>query len=408
MSAAQQAKDTSAGNHFTYEKFFSGALCALPVIAIIMPRALNVLPVLVAVIALVLYRVYRGSWPQLHIASFLWVSGLFGLMALTTFWAVDPVESLERTLKTAPVLFGGALLLSLALKERGDVFSAWFPFAFLMAGAVLLIELYAGAPFYHLVHERIPGDVNLFYLNRSASLLMILAPLAATCTQQAAWNPQIKYALYALYIVLIAAALYRTDSQSAQLGIIVGAALYFFFPVKMRAAWIGLAACLALGILATPWIAQYMFKIMPAYAENSEFATQGSGLARLEIWDSIGRKALERPFMGYGVEATRVMEFDLKMLYHNRPNAMHPHNFALQLWIELGIWGALFAAAFFAWVLRAAQRLEPAYARASLAVLFTAISVAATGYGLWQGMWIGAFGMFFAFCAMVSNKNISQ
>jgi hypothetical protein len=79
MSAAQQAKDTSAGNHFTYEKFFSGALCALPVIAIIMPRALNVLPVLVAVIALVLYRVYRGSWPQLHIASFLWVSGLFWL-----------------------------------------------------------------------------------------------------------------------------------------------------------------------------------------------------------------------------------------------------------------------------------------------------------------------------------------
>ena len=56
----------------------------------------------------------------------------------------------------------------------------------------------------------------------------------------------------------------------------------------------------------------------------------------------------------------------------------------------------------------AAQRLEPAYARASLAVLFTAISVAATGYGLWQGMWIGAFGMFFAFCAMASKKNISQ
>lgn len=402
MSAGQ------INNQSTYEKFFAGALCALPVIAIIMPRALNVLPLLVALVALGLYRIYRGRWPEMHWLSFAWMAGLVALMALTTFWAFDPAESLERTVKTAPILFGGALLFSLARKENGNLFSAWFPFAFIMAGAVLLIELYAGAPFYHLVHERIPGNQNLFFLNRSASLLVILAPFAVACTRAAAWKSQVKDALYVLYLILIAAALYRTDSQSAQLAVVIGAALYLLFPVKVRAAWIGIAACLALGIFATPWIAQYMFKIMPAYAENSEFATQGSGLARLEIWDFIARKALERPFQGYGVEATRVMEFDTKMIYHNRPNAMHPHNFALQLWIELGVWGALFAAGFFAWVLNAARKMEPVYARASLAVFFTALSVAATGYGLWQGMWIGAFGMFFAFCALAANKASGQ
>jgi O-antigen ligase len=403
MDAGQQISNQS-----TYEKFFAGALCALPVIAIVMPRALNLLPILVALIALALYRVYRGRWPEMHWPSFAWMAGLVALMGLTTFWAFDPAESLERTLKTAPILFGGALLFSLAWKENGNLFSAWFPFAFIMAGAVLLIELYAGAPFYHLVHERVPGDVNLFFLNRSASLLVILAPLAVTCTRASVCKPQVKHALYALYFILVAAALYRTDSQSAQLAVVIGAALYFLFPVRVRAAWIGLAACLALGIFATPWIAQYMFKIMPAYAENSEFATAGSGLARLEIWDAIGRKALERPLLGYGVEATRAMEFDLKMIYHNSPNAMHPHNFALQLWIELGIWGALFAAAFFAWVLNAARKMEPLYARSALAVFFTALSVAATGYGLWQGMWIGAFGMLFVFCVLAANKTLGQ
>lgn len=405
MSAAQQAKDTPAENQSTYEKFFSGALCVLPVVAIIMPRALNVLPVLVALIALVLYRVYKGRWPEFHLASFLWMAALVALMALTTLWSVDPAGSLDRTLKTAPVLFGGALLFSLARNEKGEFFNAWFPFAFLTAGAVLLIELYAGAPFYHLAHERIPGDVNLFYLNRGASLLMILAPLAVTCTLAATWKKQVKYGLYILYLALIVAVLYRTDSQSAQLAVIVGLAIYFFFPVKTRSAWIAAAVCLGLGILAAPWMAQYMFQVVPAYAENSSLAERGSGLQRLEVWDFIARRALERPLYGHGVEATRaITDFDSAMLYHHTREAMHPHNFVLQLWIEFGIWGPLFATVFFASVLRGAQKLEPVYARAAYAVFFTAISVAATGYGLWQGMWIGAFGMMFAFCAVAANK----
>ncbi|MGB4107566.1 MAG: O-antigen ligase family protein [Alphaproteobacteria bacterium] len=407
MSAAQQAKDNLTDNQSTYEKFFSGALCILPVAAMIMPRALTVLPAVAALLALALYRVYKGRWPRIEALPFIWVGVLLALMGASALWSVDAESSIERTMKTAPILLGGALLFSLARGEDGAYFRSWFPFAFLSACAAILIEFCAGAPFYHLVHERAAEGMeqNLFYLNRSVALLIIMAPLAVTCVSVSAFEKSFKWILYALFAASVAAVLYKTDSQSAQLAVIVGAFFYALYPARRRGAWVAAASVLGALVLAAPWIAQAMFHAIPAYAEGSSFVTRGSGLQRLEVWDFIARRALERPFHGHGVEATRaITDFDSAMLYHGTREAMHPHNFALQLWIEFGIWGPVFAAAFFAAVLRGTQKLEPLYARTSVTVLFTAVSVAATGYGLWQGMWIGAFGMLFAFCVLAANK----
>ncbi len=373
-----------------------------------MPRALIVLPTLVTLLALALYRVYRWRWPDLDGSAFIWMGALLALMGVTALWAVDADEALERTLKTAPILLGGALLVSLARGEDGSYFRRWFPFVFLGASVLLLIEFYAGAPFYHLVHERASGELeqNLFYLNRSASLLVIMAPLAVTCTYISALKPSYKYILYTLFAAALVAVIYKTDSQSAQLAVIVGAFFYALYPAKVKNAWVAAAAVLGALTFAAPWIAQALFQAIPAYAQQEDsLVARASGLQRLEIWDFIARRALERPLSGHGVEATRVMtDFDTAMLYHPARHVLHPHNFALQLWIEFGIWGPVFAAAFFASVLRGTQKLEPLYARTAVAVFFTSLSVAATGYGLWQGMWIGAFGMLFAFCILAANK----
>jgi O-antigen ligase len=77
-------------------------------------------------------------------------------------------------------------------------------------------------------------------------------------------------------------------------------------------------------------------------------------------------------------------------IYNNTPSILHPHNFALQFWVEYGITGALACLALCGAALRAlyVRREHPA-ARFALAGLAATLSVGAMGYGIWQGWWLG-------------------
>lgn len=389
-----------------YEKIFAALLCTVPLVGALMPKAMTVVPIVIALVGLVAFRALTGRWPSLYKPAFAWMGALSVLMFASCLWSVDPAESLERALKTAPILLGGALLFSLANASNGDYFRRWFPLAVVAAGAVCVIELYSGAPFYHLVHERMPIDPylgeNLFFLNRASALMVLLIPLAACCVR---FSDVPKNILYTLLGVILAAVLYKTNSQSAQLACIAALPFYLFFPANRRKALIALAVALALTIVAAPWIAQFMFQVVPSYAEGNDFLRRGYALNRLEIWDFIARRALESPLYGHGADATKVIKnFDSAMIYEPSRTIPHPHNFALQLWIEFGALGAVFGAAFLAFLLRGITGFEPGAARAVLAVMIGSISIAATGYGLWQGTWVGAFGALAAISVLAANK----
>jgi len=62
-----------------------------------------------------------------------------------------------------------------------------------------------------------------------------------------------------------------------------------------------------------------------------------SWAARLEIWSYAANRALEKPMLGWGYEASR--EF-MPII------PIHPHNMSLQAWLELGLPGLLLLAAF--------------------------------------------------------------
>jgi O-antigen ligase len=69
---------------------------------------------------------------------------------------------------------------------------------------------------------------------------------------------------------------------------------------------------------------------------------------------------------------------------------LHPHNAALQLWLELGAPGAILFAWLVAWVWLAlgAAAWPPLYAAAAGSSLVTALVVGFGSYGVWQEWWI--------------------
>jgi O-antigen ligase len=70
----------------------------------------------------------------------------------------------------------------------------------------------------------------------------------------------------------------------------------------------------------------------------------------------------------------------------------HPHNAALQIWVELGFIGAALAAAVLACVLRGLYDLPLAKLAPRLTLLTGGAAIALVGHGAWQGWWAAALG----------------
>jgi O-antigen ligase len=111
---------------------------------------------------------------------------------------------------------------------------------------------------------------------------------------------------------------------------------------------------------------------------------------RLGYWDHAAAWIADHPLRGWGLEASRMFSPGIQL---------HPHDAALQIWLELGLIGAVAAAVFWAAVfvrLSRPQRDPATAAAAASAVAYTIF--AAVSFGVWQEWWL-ALGALVAACA---------
>ena len=68
---------------------------------------------------------------------------------------------------------------------------------------------------------------------------------------------------------------------------------------------------------------------------------------------------------------------------------LHPHNFAIQIWAEFGLFGILIAMAMMNTLLSTIQnKFTVKQQKILLPTLIATMMPAAAAYGLWQGWWI--------------------
>ena len=139
------------------------------------------------------------------------------------------------------------------------------------------------------------------------------------------------------------------------------------------------------------------------FASRSASPTLAPGLAkaswqaRLDIWTFASHLIARRPILGYGLDASRAFEPRIPM---------HPHDAALQLWLELGAPGALLAALFFGWLfykLARVARTDPAWAAVACATGSIYLLIGAISFGIWQEWWLAAGAMALAACGMLQQ-----
>jgi len=76
--------------------------------------------------------------------------------------------------------------------------------------------------------------------------------------------------------------------------------------------------------------------------------------------------------------------------------------------MEFGALGALLASALIVFLLRAIKALPGNLARPALASAMALGVVATTGYGLWQGWWIGFFFLLIAYVTLLQKQYQEQ
>ena len=121
---------------------------------------------------------------------------------------------------------------------------------------------------------------------------------------------------------------------------------------------------------------------------------------RLGYWrhavDWIG----DHPFRGWGLDASRMFGPGI---------TLHPHNGALQVWLELGLIGAMAAAVFFAVVLaRQARAARDPAAAAAVAAASAYLVMGAVSFGVWQEWWLAAGALAAAACLALQSPSVTE
>ncbi len=326
-------------------------------------------------------------------------SALIILCALSSFWSVNGDDSLEKTMKMLAVMVPSLFLFVMLGQYRIQILPrnpvAILAFCVLIS-AVAVIEFAFDFPLYRLVRGlSVDETVHSIVWNSGLTAMWVLFfPLLmrAFSLLDAQHDKRVFYLLFGILAAMSMYLLGVTASQSAQLVFVVGLLTAFVFPYKYKWSWRILGFALAAGMVGAPFIAIAVYGFMDDgfnFAEGS-FLYKAAGVKRLEIWYFVAEKIMENPWYGFGVEATRSIAFDNPGRYWPSNTVLHPHNAALQLWLEFGIVGILFGTCVCLYILKRISGIVQN--RLSCMVLggYAAwFCVSMTSYGLWQGWFLG-------------------
>lgn len=250
---------------------------------------------------------------------------------------------------------------------------------FTLVAALLLLEAVGGAGLYQWIkreaHQATRPDLAKRNIARAAYAAVLVLWPCVLALRERRWS----WAAAALGLgTAVAALLLRVDAPVAAL---LTSALVF-----VLARYGGRAAIRAMGAGTAALIA--VAPLLVLALGRLPLAPVGGGIAkaswseRLSIWRFTAARIAERPLTGWGLDGSRAFPGDIPL---------HPHQMALQVWMELGAVGAVLAATFWWLVFEGCAHLarrDAALAAAAAASATAYLTIGALSFGAWQEWWL--------------------
>lgn len=345
------------------------------------------------------------------------IAGSFLLWsAASTAWTLHPKAALLVLAQITGVALGAIVTCASAPRANSRPVVNALLAALVLALAIYAIETLFNAPIQTFLKHR-TGDREAIYsaFNRGLAVLVVLTPVAIMAFRKA--HP----VLCAILAGVTATVVFFYFGSAMQLAAVV--AIVAGIAVALAGRWVvRLIGTLALiGMLAAPFVAHRL--ITPDLVDFvSQRTDTVSAQHRLVIWRFVSERIMEKPLTGWGLDSARAMPGgkDQVQLHVRTCQApcfrlgeqlpLHPHNLALQLWLELGLVGAALGAvavfglfwAIAAWPLSRWDRALLA-AQASTGLVISGLS-----YGAWQTWWLSALALAGALSLCVIGQRNNQ
>jgi O-antigen ligase len=301
----------------------------------------------------------------------------------SALWSVNPVRSLVVAARLA-----GLFTVGLGLAAGAGLVAAPRRLTFLLligmalGIAMVAIELATGGGLNSLVSDRAYRPTQLNQASISFALLVLPASALLISLGQT---------IFATLLAAVTAVMvYELAGTAAKAVLLAGVAMsLLLYRARPLVAGVALAVSVA-AIVAAP-LTFARLERLPGLGETADSFKISAG-HRLLIWSFAGDRIAERPVTGWGLDASRAIPGGDDPIRPGEPwMPLHPHNAALQVWLELGAPGAALFALLTAIVWGALARVEwpPVFAAAAGASLTIAFIGCFATYGIWQEWWLG-------------------
>ena len=316
--------------------------------------------------------------------------------AVSAAWAPDPLRALDQAARIA-----GLVVAAAAMKSADQVLAPRRLTAFLLAGFVVAMltataDLATGGALSKPFSDRVYQPA---WLNQASDAFAIL--LLPTGAVLAGSGSRLAGFFFVVVGAAIIVALAGTAAKVALAAGAIGALLCYYrqAPVARTA-----AVLLVMTVVTAPLTFARSDRIS-GLVHAADWVKFSAG-HRLLIWSFVGDRIAEHPLRGWGLEASRAIPGGSDPI---RPDQtwlpLHPHNAPLQIWLELGVPGAVPFALLGGWLWLAIGNAEwpRLYAAAACGSLAAAIVASFGTYGIWQEWWQGTL-LFSLFMILVMAR----
>lgn len=349
------------------------------------------------------------KFPVFDIGSTLFVVFMFGFLSFSVFWANSPLLTLQLLLKLLFIGVGAFCIFCCFRKRTDD------PLSFLVIGHLLACSfLIANAVFGDLIQTM--RHISTAKAFSQGGIFLSLSFWACLWKMLSLQGSMRVFSCLALTI-LTGTALHFVGCDTPLIGLILSFGMGFLF-CKVYSKVLVEITCklIVLAFLTTPWICYYAFK--PDYLVSYNYYIKDpSYLHRMLIWYNTSQKIIAHPFLGYGLGASRIFTGDYTELCFEDKNCqktsvraesmgIHPHNIALQLWLELGVLGGLLGGMLAAWFFRyCALYSDPRKRFCMVGFWTTTMLTFWVSVGAFQTWWLVSLFLILAFFQFGSIQN---
>jgi len=344
---------------------FLAVFASLPVVGLVAGPSYAPLLFGLAGLSAILVCVEYRRWPALDKPVAIIVLLFVLLCAVGLIDTFSPRISRERVEQMAGIAVGGLLVLALPVTsgQADRLFRVLF-WSVVLGVAVLGADTVLDYPLQHALGGPAP-NIGTKYNRGIIALAILIWPIIGNLSARG----ERAKAMLLFGLVLLGC---LVGLSATGLGaLVIGSAVWLLAWKAPRLTKIALGGGIMALALALPELLRLASAERPALAK----VIKSTGIHRLEIWDYMSARILERPLTGWGLGVAKVVPIhadELATYLYADATGIYPNNQWIELWLETGLLGIVLALALVLLVLWRIRGRWAAYGLAAVAACLTA------------------------------------